>query len=252
MKKYIVGNWKMNCNVFEAKKLAEEIVISLRSTDYGNLEIVLCPPFTALESVAQIVKKQKVAVKMGAQNCHFLPCGAYTGEISSKMLKDFCDYVIIGHSERRKYFDENDDLINKKIRAALEYGLKPIICVGEWKKGDSEKGILKQTKGAIKGLKEEQIKNLIFAYEPVWAISTSQDREDCDPSYANKIIKEIKKTVSQPILVLYGGSVDSSNISGFIKQEMIDGALVGGASIKAKEFIKIILNTLKTLKPLKT
>jgi len=242
MKKFVVGNWKMNCTLDEAKRLAEEIIENLEIVLKGpfgkNLEIILCPPFTSLFAVSQIIQSSNhPIIRLGAQNCHFLPCGAYTGEISPKMLADFCQYVILGHSERRKYFGEDDAAVNKKIKAALEYGLKPIICVGEWKKGDSTAGIFKQVEKAIKDLKNKELLSLIFAYEPVWAIGTGGQPE---PSYANKIIKEIKETVGQPIPVLYGGSVDSSNISGFAKQEMIDGALVGGASIKAKEFLKII------------
>lgn len=237
----IVANWKMNCNIFEAKKLASEIVDGLKRINYKNLEIVLCPPFTALSTLYSLVKLPNLI--LGAQNCHFLPCGAYTGEISPKMLKDFCQYIILGHSERRRYFAEDDSLINRKIKGALEYNLKPIICVGEWKKGEKSEGILNQVKKAISGLKEKEIKNLVFAYEPVWAIGTGDEAE---PSYANKIIKEIKKSVSEDIPVLYGGSVDSSNISGFVKQPLIDGALVGGASLKAKEFLKIVKKVAKS------
>jgi triosephosphate isomerase len=235
MKKIIAGNWKMNCNIAEAKRLAKDLVNNLECLDFRNLEIVICPPFTVLSVVSQII--QSSGIKLGAQNCHFLPCGAYTGEISPKMVVDFCQYVILGHSERRKYFGETDEIINKKIKASLEYNLKPIVCVGEWKKGDDSQGILSQVKKAIKNLKEKEIKKLTFAYEPVWAIGTGDEAE---PSYANKIIREIKEIVGRPIFVLYGGSVDASNISAFIKQEMIDGVLVGGASIKAREFLKII------------
>jgi triosephosphate isomerase len=236
-KKYVVGNWKMNCDISEARKLAFEITKNSKLKT-KNLEIILCPPFTALSVVSQIIQSSNhPIIRLGAQNCHFLPCGAYTGEISPKMVADFCQYVILGHSERRKYFGETDEVINKKIKASLEYNLKPIVCVGEWKKGDSSQGIFKQVKEAIKNLKEKEIKKLIFAYEPVWAIGTGDEAE---PSYANKIIREIKETVGKPIPVLYGGSVDASNILGFVKQEMIDGVLVGGASIKAREFLKII------------
>lgn len=237
-KKIIAGNWKMNCSIEEAKKLAEEIINGLKNIDVSKIEIILCPPFTALSVVSQIIQSSNhPIIRLGAQNCHFLPCGAYTGEISPKMVADFCQYVILGHSERRKYFGETDEMVNKKIKASLECNLNPIVCVGEWKKGDSSQGIFKQVKEAIKNLKEKEIKKLIFAYEPVWAIGTGNE---ADPSYANKIIKEIKETVGKPIPVLYGGSVDSSNILGFIKQKMIDGALAGGASIKGKEFVKII------------
>jgi triosephosphate isomerase len=242
MGKIIVGNWKMNGTREEAKELVSGIISGLQDVEYGQIKIILCPPFTALAIVSEILNKQMTEIKLGAQNCHFLPCGAYTGEISPKMVADFCQYVILGHSERRRYFNEDDALVNRKIKSALEYNLRPIVCVGEWKKGDSSQGILSQVKEAIKGLKRDSLRNLIFAYEPVWAIGTG---DEADPSYANKIIKEIKEAVGQNISVLYGGSVTSSNISGFVKQPLIDGALVGGASIKAKEFVKIIKRVMK-------
>jgi len=242
MGKIIVGNWKMNGTREEAKELVSGIISGLQDVEYGQIKIILCPPFTALAIVSEILNKQRMEIKLGAQNCHFLPCGAYTGEISPKMVADFCQYVILGHSERRRYFNEDDALVNRKIKSALEYNLRPIVCVGEWKKGDSSQGILSQVKEAIKGLKRDSLRNLIFAYEPVWAIGTG---DEADPSYANKIIKEIKEAVGQNISVLYGGSVTSSNISGFVKQPLIDGALVGGASIKAKEFVKIIKRVMK-------
>ena len=169
-----------------------------------------------------------------------MPCGAFTGEISTKMLKDFCQYVILGHSERRKYFNEDDKLISKKVRVALDNNLTPIICVGEFKKGEKSHLILSQVKNTLSEVRNEDLDKVIFAYEPVWAISTTADREDCEPSYAAKIIREIKETTYNKSPVLYGGSVDASNISGFVAYDIIDGVLVGGASLKAKEFIKII------------
>ena len=238
--KFIVANWKMNCNLQEAKALVTETANSLQSTDYSGVKIILCPPFTALEAVRAVVGSQKAVVGLGAQNCHFMPCGAFTGEVSPKMPKDFCDYVILGHSERRKHFEETDALINRKIKAALEVGLKPIVCVGESQKGEKSDIILSQVKNAVKDIRNEDLSKIIIAYEPVWAISTSQDCENCEPSYAAKIIKEIKEELHAEIPVLYGGSITSSNISSFLGQEIIDGVLVGGASLKAKEFIKII------------
>lgn len=237
MKKVLVGNWKMNCNKKEAEKLTKEVVSNIGNFNFLNLEIVLCPPFTALETVYRIVREGGAKIKLGAQNCYFLPYGAYTGEVSPRMLADFCDYVILGHSERRRYFNEDDALINKKIKAVLEEGLRPIVCVGEWEKGDSKEGILEQVRRAIQNINSEHMKKLIFAYEPVWAIGTGDEAE---PTYANKIVREIKEITNGSVFVLYGGSVTSSNILNFIAQPMIDGALIGGASIKSEEFLKII------------
>jgi triosephosphate isomerase len=241
---YLVANWKMNCNLSEASLLTEEILKNLTPEETKNLKIIFCPPFTALERVWDIIKRNKVKVAMGAQNCHFMPCGAFTGEISPKMLLDFCQYVILGHSERRQYFGETDRIINKKIRAAIDTGLRPIVCVGEAKKGEKSQVILSQVKNALEGLEEKYQKQVIFAYEPVWAIGTGDEAE---PSYANKIIKEIKEILLEKTPVLYGGSVTSSNISSFIAQEMIDGALIGGASLKAQEFLKIIKKVKKNV-----
>jgi len=243
MQKYLVANWKMNCNAAEAKELVHGIIKGIENCKLKieNLNIVLCPPFTALQSVSLIIHSSDYPfIQLGAQNCHFMPCGAFTGEISTKMLKDFCQYVILGHSERRKYFNEDDKLISKKVRVALDNNLTPIICVGEFKKGEKSHLILSQVKNTLSEVRNEDLDKVIFAYEPVWAISTTADREDCEPSYAAKIIREIKETTYNKSPVLYGGSVDASNISGFVAYDIIDGVLVGGASLKAKEFIKII------------
>lgn len=235
--KYVIGNWKMYCNVSQARQLVAEITTGLTSQSAKDLEIVLCPPFTALYVVYQDIQSlTSLKIKLGAQNCYFMPFGAYTGEISPSQLKDFCQYVILGHSERRRYFAEDDKLINKKIKSAIKFGLKPIVCIGEQKRGDNKEGIFKQAESAISGLQPGQIKKIIFAYEPVWAIGTGKQPE---PAYANKIIKEIKN-VTKAKVVLYGGSVDGENVGGFVKQPDIDGFLVGGASLSAKEFLKII------------
>lgn len=239
-KKFVVGNWKMNCTLRQSEKLAKEIFNGLSEAKNGRVEIVVCPPFTSLPIVKSIFNGPKTQVKLGAQNCHFMPCGAYTGEISPKMVADFCQYVILGHSERRKYFKEDTPLVNRKIDATIENGLRPIVCVGEWKKGEGAKGVFHQVKQVVEALTKEKLKKTIFVYEPVWAISAISGGESADPSYANKIIKQIKEILVINIPVLYGGSVDASNISGFIAQEMLDGVLVGGASIKAKEFLRII------------
>jgi len=241
--KFVVANWKMNCNISEAKALVSEIIESYKKLKIVNckLKIVLCPPFTALQSVSLIIRSSDYSfIHLGAQNCHFMPCGAYTGEISPKMLKDFCDFVILGHSERRKFFGETDELINKKIRTVLDVGLCPIVCIDEYKKGEKSEIIFNQVEKAIQDVKEKDLEKIIFAYEPIWAISTSADRQDCEPSYASKIIKEIKELLHNKTPVFYGGSVDVSNISAFVNEQMLDGFLVGGASLKPKSFIKII------------
>lgn len=244
-KKVIAGNWKMNMLPDEAIKFIEELEPLVRNTEH---EVILCVPYTDL--FYALLTAQNTNIKIGAQNMHFEESGAYTGEVSGKMLKSInVEYVIIGHSERRQYFNETDETVNKKIKAAFKYELKPIVCVGETleqrEAGKTEEIITKQTELALEGLTEEQIQNTIIAYEPIWAIGTGKTatKEDANNSIKairNKISKIYGQTVAEGVIIQYGGSVKSTNAKELFEMSDIDGGLVGGASLKADEFSKIV------------
>ncbi len=243
MKKYLIaGNWKMNKTPEESKLLAEEIVSEVPSA-HPNVELLVCPPFTSLGVVAEIIKDG--AVKLGAQNCHYEPSGAYTGEISLDFLKSFsCEFVIIGHSERRQYFAETDETVNKKTKAAVEKGFTPIVCVGESlearEKGETFKILEKQIREGLKGINSP---NLVIAYEPIWAIGTGISAKPEQIAEAHAFIRERLKELfgekANEILIQYGGSVKDSNAREILSIENVDGALIGGASLKADSFISI-------------
>ena len=244
MRNWIVaGNWKMHNTTGESIALAQAIKESTK--DIINGEVIIAPPFTSLFSVGEAIKGSKVS--LAAQNMHHEDKGAFTGEIAPGMLKDIgCAYVIIGHSERRKYFHENDGDINLKVKKALAVALKPILCVGETEdervKGVTQLVVGKQIKKALSGV--EKIDNVVIAYEPVWAIgtgkvATSAQAEEVH-SFIRGILKELYGDVSQSIRILYGGSVTKDNIGELIGMGNIDGALVGGASLKPDAFLGII------------
>jgi triosephosphate isomerase len=242
----IAGNWKMNTNIDQAVELAQEM--RDRLDKIGGVEKVLCPPFVSLSAVGKVISGS--SIKLGAQNMHFEEKGAYTGEVSPLMLAGLCEYVILGHSERRQYFGESDEIVNRKVKAALKAGLKPILCVGERleenEAGKTEEVVTRQIKGALAGV--DFSKSLVVAYEPVWAIGTGKAASG---KQANDTIKLIRSTLaalygkesSQSIRIQYGGSVTAANIGEFISQPEIDGALVGGASLKAGEFLSIVEQT---------
>ncbi len=244
-RKVIAGNWKMNMLPNEAMKFVEELAPMVKDT---KNEVILCVPYTDLFYV--LLGVQGTNIKVGAQNMHFEKSGAFTGEISPAMLKSInVEYVIIGHSERRQYFNETDETVNKKIKAAFEVGLKPIVCVGETleqrEKGKAFEIITSQTKKALEGLTNEQVEKTIIAYEPIWAIGTGKTATNAD---ANEACKKIRQKVAeiygentaQNIIIQYGGSVKSSNSKELFDEPNIDGGLVGGASLKAEEFSKIV------------
>ena len=244
MRKWIVaGNWKMHNTVGESIALAQAIKEGAKGIQNG--EVVIAPPFTSLSSVGEAIKGSQVF--LAAQNMHYEDKGAFTGEIAPGMLTDLgCTYVLIGHSERRKYFFERDEDINLKVKKALAVGLKPILCVGETEdervKGVTQVVVEKQIKKALSGV--EKIDNVVIAYEPVWAIgtgkvATSAQAEEVH-SLIRSILKELYGDVSQNIRILYGGSVTKENIGELIGMENIDGALVGGASLKPDAFLGII------------
>jgi triosephosphate isomerase len=243
----IAGNWKMNNDLNESKDLITKLLAGLKNTNV-NCEVVICPPFTSLSEVSSMIKGS--VIKLGAQNLHQEENGAFTGEVSAKMLLGSgCDFVIIGHSERRNIFMERDDLLNKKIRRAINNNLKPIFCVGELLE-EREKNITNQVieSQVLKGLDDfsaEELKNLIIAYEPVWAIGTGktatpQQAEEVHLFIRNLIEKRFSKEFADNLRILYGGSVKPDNSKDLLSQKNIDGALVGGACLNADSFLSII------------
>ena len=244
-KKVIAGNWKMNMLPNEAIEYIEKFEPLVKDTEN---EVILCVPYTDL--FYALLSAQNTNIKIGAQNMHFAESGAYTGEVSGKMLKSIgVEYVIIGHSERRQYFNETDETVNKKIKASFENELKPIVCVGETleqkEEGKTQEIITTQVKLALDGLTPEQVKNTIIAYEPIWAIGTGKTATSEE---ANNSIKEIRKKIkeiygkdiAESVIIQYGGSVKSTNAKELFETSDIDGGLVGGASLKPEEFAKIV------------
>ena len=244
-RKVIAGNWKMNMLPNETIQFIEELAPLVKDTDN---EVILCVPYTDL--FYALLTAQNTNIKIGAQNMHFAENGAFTGEVSGKMLKSInVEYVIIGHSERRQYFNETDESVNKKVKAAFENGLKPIVCVGETleqrEAGKVEEIITNQTKLALEGLTNEQVENTIIAYEPIWAIgtgktATKEDANDAVKGIRNKIAEIYGQNTADRVIIQYGGSVKSSNAKELFSMSDIDGALVGGASLKVDEFSKIV------------
>ena len=266
----IAGNWKMNTSVSEAVALvsqlhtgrgmepvSERVVcppeVCLAEVNVGldeipNVEKILCPPFVSLAPIKELIKGS--SIKLGAQNLYFETKGAYTGEISPLMLAELCEFVIIGHSERRQYFDETGEIVNKKVKAAQTVNLKPILCVGEKleekETGRTEEVVAEQIKTSLAGV--GSLRRLAIAYEPIWAIGTGRAATG---KQANETIGFIRRSIArlygdstaQEIRILYGGSVTADNIAEFIKQPEIDGALVGGASLKVDQFLSIVKQT---------
>lgn len=242
----VAGNWKMFMTSAEARLLVSEMLPGL--TAIQGVEIVVCPPFTSILTVAAMLEGTQISV--GAQNMHWEASGAYTGEISPSMLAEYCKYVIIGHSERRAYFGETDAGVNRKVKAALAHDLVPIMCVGETLKqnesGKTEAVVSRQVREGLSGVETDSIPLVVIAYEPVWAIGTGRA---ATADGANQVIAGIIRRVlgemfslslAQEVRVLYGGSVKASNAGEFFNQPDIDGALVGGASLKVNEFVPIV------------
>lgn len=229
----------------DAKEMLEQLIPLVK--DLKNVDIVIIPPFTAL-SVVEYVKGTNI--KIGAQNMYFEEKGAFTGEISPKFLKDIgCEYVILGHSERRDIFKESNELINKKLKKALSIGLKPIVCIGEHleerEQGKTKDIIKSQFEGTFKGLSKEDINKVVIAYEPIWAIGTGKTATPDQANEVHQYIRELlssnyDKELSENLRIQYGGSVNPSNASELFEKENIDGGLVGGASLEADSFAKII------------
>lgn len=242
----IAGNWKMNTTLSEAVALAKEMRPELDRID--NVDKVICPPFVSLAALKELLAGS--SIKLGAQNLYFEEKGAYTGEISPLMLAELCQFVIIGHSERRQYFNETIEVVDKKVKAALKVGLKPILCVGETPK-ENEAGkteaVLTRQLSSPSG-REYYRAGLVLAYEPIWAIGTGKAASGKQANQTigfirQHISKQYGKEIAQAVRILYGGSVTAANIAEFIGQPEIDGALVGGASLKASEFLSIVKQT---------
>lgn len=239
----IAGNWKMNTTLAEATALVEQMKGKLDAIQ--EVEKVICPPFISLAAVGELLRG--TSIRLGAQNCHYELKGAYTGEVSPSMLSRICEFVIVGHSERRQYFGETDELVNRKIRAVLGANLIPILCVGEKleerQSGRTEEVVRRQVAGALEGIDSPH--GLVMAYEPVWAIGTGMAASGEEANLTIKLIRgELRRLygaeMASETRILYGGSVTADNIGEFIAQGEIDGALVGGASLKADEFASIV------------
>lgn len=242
----VAGNWKMNKTLAEAGELLEGLVPELKDVD--SVDIIVCTPYTNLA-----LAKEKLAgtnIKVGAQNLHWEKSGAFTGEVSADMLKDLCEYVIIGHSERRAMFGETDETVNKKVFAALEAGLLPIVCLGETleenEAGQTAKVVGRMVREGLKGLSQEQAARVVVAYEPVWAIGTGKT---ATPEQANNVHKDVIRPllremfgeeVGDGMRILYGGSVKPGNARELFGMSDIDGGLIGGASLKVADFVGIV------------
>ncbi len=245
---FVSGNWKMNTMVTEAEKLILEMLDGLDRIE--GVEKVLCPPFVSLVAVNMMLRDS--SIKLGAQNMYFETKGAYTGEVSPLMLSELCEFVILGHSERRWYFGETDEIVNKKVKAALSNKLKPILCVGERlaenEAGKTKEVVNRQVTTALDRV--DSVSDLVIAYEPVWAIGTGKAASGEQAAATIQFIRDVlaklwDKSIAQDLRILYGGSVTSANIAEFISHPEIDGALVGGASLKAEEFVSIVEQTAK-------
>jgi len=245
-KPMMAGNWKMNKTIDEASALAEEIRSQVAAIE--AVDRVLCPPYISLPAVSLSV--HGTSIEVGAQNMHWEESGAYTGEISPSMIVDFAKYVIIGHSERRQYFAETDETVNKKVHSALAHGLIPIVCVGESleqnEAGETHSFVSGQVTAALAGLSTDQVKGLIIAYEPIWAIGTgkaatsAQAQQICGDTVRGAVAKVYGADVAQATRVLYGGSTKPSNIAEIMQQPDIDGALIGGAALKASDYCDMV------------
>lgn len=243
---FIAGNWKMHKTVGESMSLVEALEDELEGVE--GCDVAVCPPFVALDAVHEVLAGSDIG--LGAQNMHWEEQGAFTGEVSPVMLEGLCEYVIIGHSERRTIFEEPDEWINRKLLAALAYGLKPIVCVGENleqnEAGKTEEFCGKQVRAAFKGVSAEQARLVTIAYEPIWAIGTGvpahgEDANDIIRRAIRGLLAELyDEQVAQTMRVQYGGSVKPHNVTEFLSQPEIDGALVGGASLQAGDFAEIV------------
>jgi triosephosphate isomerase (TIM) len=246
---FIAGNWKMNLNHLEAIALVQKIAFSLPEKYFAKVEVAVLPPFVDIRSIQTLVDGDKLKLRYGAQDVSRYDSGAYTGEVSAPMLAKLgCAYVTVGHSERREYHAETDELVNAKVKAALKHDVAPIMCIGERleirEAGNHVEHTTDQLIAGLKGLKTEQVSKVVVAYEPVWAIGTGRvatpaDAQEVCGAIRAKLAEKYGQEIADTVRVLYGGSVKANNISDLVKQDDIDGALVGGASLDAEEFTKL-------------
>jgi triosephosphate isomerase len=248
-KPLIAGNWKMHNNHFEAIALTQKLAFALHDKDFNESDVAVLPPFTALRSVQTLIEGDKLRIGYGAQDLSPHDDGAYTGDVSGRMLAKLgCSFVLTGHSERRRYHGEDDALVNAKLKAALRHGITPVLCIGETlevrREGDHIEHCMAQLDGGLDGIPGETVAGLVVAYEPVWAIGTG---EVATPAHAQEVCAAIRNRVSAvhgdavaaSARILYGGSVKSDNMAALMAQPDIDGGLVGGASLDAAEFVRI-------------
>ena len=249
-KPVIAANWKMNKTHLEGMHYIEDLRNRLDDRDYRNVDVVVCPPFTALRTVQTTIDGADIPVALGAQDVHWLDSGAYTGEVSGPMLvKLTVRYVIIGHSERREYFGETDDIVNRKVKAVIAHGLTPIMCVGETlderEAGNTEKKAEGQVRAGLAGVDKAAVGRMVIAYEPIWAIGTGRNATPEDAEAVCALIRATVADVAGPeagegIRIQYGGSVKAGNARSIMEQPNVDGALVGGASLDPEEFSMIV------------
>jgi triosephosphate isomerase len=249
-KPLMAGNWKMNLNHLEAIGLVQKLAFSLSDPDYDAVDVAVLPPFTDLRSVQTLVDGDRLRLLYGAQDVSAYSSGAYTGEISAAMLAKLgCAFVVVGHSERRQYHDEDDALVNAKVKATIAAGMTPILCIGEQldvrRAGEQVQHTLAQLDGGLADVTAEHVAEIVIAYEPVWAIGTGevatpQDAQEVCGAIRGRLVELYEPSVAAAARVLYGGSVKGINAGGIMAQRDIDGALVGGASLDPDEFVRIV------------
>ncbi|GAA2684311.1 triose-phosphate isomerase [Streptomyces aculeolatus] len=247
---FMAGNWKMNLNHLEGIAHVQKLAFALHDKDYEAVEVAVLPPYTDLRSVQTLVDGDKLKIKYGAQDISPHDAGAYTGDVSGPMLAKLnCTYVVVGHSERRQYHGEDDALVNSKVKAAFKYGITPILCIGEGldvrKAGDQVAHTLAQLDGALKDVAAADAENIVVAYEPVWAIGTGEvatpeDAQEVCGAIRRRLAELYSDEVADAVRIQYGGSVKGGNVAAIMAQPDVDGALIGGASLDADEFVKIV------------
>lgn len=256
-KPLMAANWKMNKTTIEAVKFVQEFAYEIEDINADQIDVVVCPPFTAIKSLSTFIEYEEPNFSLGAQNMHWEDEGAYTGEVSPLMLKELgVKYVILGHSERRKIFGETDEWVKKKLEAALKHNLLPLVCLGETleerERGQTNQVIQQQLLSAVDGLDEASIENVTIAYEPIWAIGTGKS---AFPEQANDASRRVRAIVgsryspdiARSFRIIYGGSVNPENVGDFLAEPDIDGVLVGGASLDTQEFAKIVKSAQRLL-----
>ncbi len=248
-KNLIAGNWKMNATHLEAIQMVQKLSYRLELSDYDRVDVVVIPPFTSLRSVQTVIEADHLPIQLGAQNVHFEESGAFTGEISSPMLASLrVNYVVVGHSERRQLFAEDDAMISRKVKAVLSAEMTPILAMGETleerEAGETDARITSQLKAGLRGLNPEQVSGLVVAYEPIWAIGTgvtaSPEEAVSGVGFIRSQIEEMHPGAGASVRIIYGGSVNAGNIAALMAKEDIDGALVGGASLDPDAFASVI------------